>query len=213
MWPVPRLRHDSWETPGLGVAANGAHGTEIVPRGEGNGTRAVGDAADWGAGCDVVMRGTPMTPPPPRWGIATVVDSRQRGGNRDRTGEATHLRSWSTRRERRAFSIKHCSRASTRPARGEPTYTLPMAQPRLAFARGSAVDLRERAREVAEESGFVSDFSADVTTEVASLTAGANPVATQRMSATCGRWSGRPSTTATLATSIRSKSASHSATV
>jgi VacB/RNase II family 3'-5' exoribonuclease len=55
-----------------------------------------------------------------------------------------------------------------------------MAQPRPASARSSAVDLRDRAREVAEESGFVSDFSPEVTAEVARVSAGANPVPTPR---------------------------------
>jgi VacB/RNase II family 3'-5' exoribonuclease len=49
-----------------------------------------------------------------------------------------------------------------------------MSQPRSATAHGPASDLRERAREVVEESGFVSDFSAQVTAEVAGLADGAS---------------------------------------
>jgi exoribonuclease-2 len=51
-----------------------------------------------------------------------------------------------------------------------------MSQPRSATAHVPASDLRERAREVVEESGFVSDFSAQVTAEVAGLADGASRI-------------------------------------
>ena len=46
-----------------------------------------------------------------------------------------------------------------------------MAHPEQAPARGASTDLRERAREIASENGFVSDFPADARAEVARIEA------------------------------------------